>query len=97
VLVFEPMKTLQEYDGLAKVHGKGSAYYEATGDEGRKMFADFAQNDLQFVQRDFLAFAPAMSVVSDKVIAANPDFWRPKTAMAKAPAAKKEPAKTEKK
>lgn len=88
VLVFEPMKTMQEYDGLAKVHGKGSAYYEATGDEGRKMFADFAQNDLQFVQRDFLAFAPAMSVVSDKVIAANPDFWKPKTAMAKASAAK---------
>jgi hypothetical protein len=101
VLVFQPVKALKEYDDLAKVHGKGSAYYEATGDEGRKIFTDFFANDLQFVQRDFLAINPAMSVVSDKVIAANPDFWKPKTAMAKAPAAKpaamKEAAKTEKK
>ena len=97
VMVFEPMKSLKEWDEGGKTHGKGSAYYEAVGDAGRKMFAEFAREDEQFFVRDFLAFSPGMSFVSEKVIAANPSYWKPKTEMAKAPAAKKEPAKTEKK
>jgi hypothetical protein len=97
VMVFQPMKSLKEFDEAAKTHGKGSAYYEATGDAGRKMFTEFAREDEQFFVRDFLAFSPAMSFVSEKVIAANPTYWKPKAEMAKAPAAKKEPAKTEKK
>jgi hypothetical protein len=101
VMVFEPMKSLKEWDDSAKTHGKGSAYYEAVGDDGRKMFNTFAREDQQFFVRDFLAFSPGMSFVSEKVIAANPTYWKPKTEMAKAtaakPAAKKEPAKTEKK
>ena len=92
VLVFQPTKSLKEWDEGGKTHGKGSAYYEAVGDEGRKMYADLFQNDLQFTQRDILAINPAMSVVSEKVIAANPDFWRSKSAMAKAPAKAAKPA-----
>jgi hypothetical protein len=67
-------------------------------------FTEYAREDQQFFQRDFLAISPAMSAVSEQVVAANPDFWQPKTAMAKAPAsksttpaAKKEPVKAEKK
>jgi hypothetical protein len=97
VLVFQPVKSLKEFDESAKTHGNGSAYYEAVGDSGRKMFTEFAREDEQFFVRDFLAFSPAMSYVSEKVIAANPSYWKPKAEMAKAPAAKKEPAKTEKK
>lgn len=97
VLVFQPVKSLQEFDDAAKTHGKGSAYYDAIGDTGRKMFTEFAREDEQFFVRDFLAFSPGMSFVSEKVIAANPSFWKPKMEMAKAPAAKKEPAKMEKK
>ena len=101
VLVFEPMKSLKEFDDFPKTHGKGSAYYEAIGDAGRKMFTEFAREDEQFFVRDFLAFSPGMSFVSEKVVAANPSYWKPKAEMAKAPAAKpaakKEPAKTEKK
>jgi hypothetical protein len=96
-LVFQPVKSLKEWDDSAKTHGKGSAYYEAQGDDGRKMVAEFAREDSQFLVRDFLAFSPGMSFVSEKVIAANPSFWKPKMEMAKAPAAKKEPAKMEKK
>jgi hypothetical protein len=96
-LVFQPVKSLKEWDDSAKTHGKGSAYYEAQGDDGRKMVAEFAREDAQFLVRDFLAFSPGMSFLSEKVIAANPSFWKPKMEMAKAPAAKKEPAKTEKK
>ena len=96
-LVFQPTKSLKEWDEAGKTHGKGSAYYEAVGDDGRKMFTSFARDDQQFFVRDFLAITPAMSVVSEKVMAANPSFWKPKTEtakLAKAPAAKKEPAKT---
>ena len=99
VLVFQPVKSLKEWDEAGKTHGKGSAYYEAIGDEGRKKFTEFAREDEQFFVRDFLAISPAMSVVSEKVVAANPSFWQPKTTMAKAPAkaattaVKKEPAK----
>jgi hypothetical protein len=101
-IVFQPTKSLKEWDEAGKTHGKGSAYYEATGDEGRKKFTEYAREDQQFFQRDFLAISPGMSAVSEKVMAANPDFWKPKTAMAKAaagksttPAAKKEPARKE--
>jgi len=100
VMVFEPMKSLKEWDEGGKTHGKGSAYYEAVGDAGRKMFAEFAREDEQFFVRDFLAFSPEMSFLSEKVIASNPSFWKPKMEAAKAPAkpaAKKEPAKKEKK
>jgi len=97
VMVFQPVKSLKEFDEAGKTHGKGSAYYEAIGDAGRKMFAEFAREDEQFFVRDFLAISPGMSFVSEKVIASNPSFWKPKTEMAKAPAAKKEPAKIEKK
>lgn len=105
VLVFQPVTSLKEWDEGSKTHGKGSAYYEAFGDEGRKLVTESMQNDVQFFQRDFLAINPAMSFVSEKVVAANPSFWKPKTAVAKTvvpaekaatPAAKKE-TKTEKK
>ena len=102
VVIFEPIKSLKEWDESSKTHGKGSAYYEAMGDEGRKMFSEVAQNDEMYVQRDFLAISPGMSFVSEKVMAANPSFWQPKTTMAKAPAmkpttpaAKKEPQRKE--
>jgi hypothetical protein len=88
VIVFQPVKSLKEWDEAGKTHGKGSAYYEAIGDEGRKMFTEFTREDQQFFVRDFLAISPAMSVVSEKVMAANPDFWKPKTAVAKVPATK---------
>ncbi len=101
VMVFQPLKSLKEFDDFAKTHGKGSAYYEVVGDAGRKMFTEFAREDEQFSVRDFLAFSPRMSFLSEKVVAANPSYWKPKAEMAKAPAAKpaamKEPAKTEKK
>jgi hypothetical protein len=97
VLIFEPMKSLKEFDDFPKTHGKGSAYYEAVGDSGRKMFTEFAREDEQFFVRDFLAFSPGTSFLSEKIVAANPSYWKPKAEMAKAPAAKKEPAKTEKK
>ncbi len=102
VIVFQPLKSLVTYDEFPKTHGKGSAYYDAIGDEGRKMMTDMTANDVQYFQRDLLAISPAMSVVSEKTMAANPSFWKPKTAMAKAPAktatpAAKKETKTEKK
>lgn len=91
-IVFEPMKSLKEFDDGAKTHGKGSAYYEAVGDEGRKMFTTFAREDQQYFTRDFLAISPGMSYVSEKVVAANPSFWMPKKEMATMPAKATKPA-----
>lgn len=88
IMVFQPVKSLKEFDQAGKTHGKGSAYYEAIGDEGRKAFTEFAQNDEQYFQRDFLSISPGMSYVSEKVVAANPSFWTPKTQMTKTPATK---------
>ncbi len=103
IVVFQPVKSLKEFDESAKTHGKGSGYYEAMGDEGRKMMTDYAQNDAMYFQRDFLAMSPGMSFVSDKVMAANPTFWNQKPQMVKAPATKstkpaamKDVSKTEK-
>jgi len=88
IIVFQPVKSLKEWDESGKTHGKGSAYYEAMGDEGRKLMTDYAQNDAMYFQRDFQAISPQMSFVSDKVVAANPTFWNQKTQMVKAPATK---------
>jgi hypothetical protein len=88
IMVFQPVKSLKEWDESGKTHGKGSAYYEAVGDDGRKMFTEFAREDQQFFVRDFLSFSPGMSFVSGNVMAANPSFWTPKPAMAMAPAKK---------
>ncbi len=88
VLVFQPVKSLKEWDESGKSHGKGSAYYEAMGDEGRKLMTDYAQNDAMSFQRDFQAISPQMSFVSDKVMAANPSFWNQKSQMVKAPSSK---------
>jgi len=102
VIVFQPVKSLKEYDDSAKTHGKGSEYYEALGDEGRKLMTAYNQNDAMYFQRDFQAISPQMSFVSDKVMASNPSFWNQKTQMAKAPgktakpAAMKDVSKTEK-
>jgi hypothetical protein len=71
VMVFQPLKSLKEFDDFAKTHGKGSAYYEVVGDAGRKMFTEFAREDEQFSVRDFLAFSPRMSFLSEKVVAAR--------------------------
>ncbi len=83
VFVFQPLKSLKEWDQMGKTHGKGSGYYEAVGDEGRKKMGEFAQNDQKFFERNILAISPEMSFVSEKVMAANPSFWMPKAAMAK--------------
>jgi len=99
VLVFQPLKSLAEYDQMGKLHGKGSPYFETVGDDGRKKFNDYARESSTFFQRDLMAINPAMSVVSEQIMAANPEFWKPNTAMAKAsakgttPAAKKEPGR----
>jgi len=102
VFVFQPLKSLHELDGMAKSHGEGSAYFQATGDEGRKQARDFAMNDELLFERQVITLNPMMSHVSEQVMAKAPDFWKPKMEMAKAPADKVMPAakkemKTEKK
>src|SRR5581483_8200367 len=101
-LIFQPLKSLEEVDDMAKMHGKDSAYSKAYSEEDQKKMQEFAKEGLISTQRDFVAFRPSMSYLPKDVVAAAPDFWTPKKTMAASggtvaghpkPAAKKEPAK----
>jgi len=99
--VFQPLKSLHEFDGMGKSHGQGSTYYQTVGDEGRKQARDFALNDELLFERQVIALNPMMSHVSEQVMAKAPDFWKTKPVMAKKvdeggvikPAAKKDEKK----
>jgi hypothetical protein len=98
-IVFQPVKSLKEFDGMTKTHGKGSAYQETIGDEGRKKLDEFNLNALNKYERNWVAFSPEMSYMPADVVATAPDFWTPKAMVAKAEhatktnAVKKEKAK----
>jgi hypothetical protein len=88
-LIFIPMKSLAEADQAPERHGK--AYQEALGEEGRKKVAEFQGQGLESSETQLFVFSPKMSYPSKEWIDAEPDFWKPKPAAAKA-AAKKEAA-----
>lgn len=85
-LVFQPFRSLKEVDGIAKLHGASSAFQKAMAEDSNKTPADvFKREGRESSRIDLLAISPSMSLVSDKVIAANPSFWKPKAEVAKAP------------
>ncbi len=89
VLIFQPFRSLKEVDEVGKLHGEGSAFRKAMAEDSNKAASDaFRREGRESYQVDLLAISPNMSLVSDKVIATNPSFWKPKTEVAKAPAAK---------
>lgn len=88
VLIFQPFRSLKDLDEVQKLHGEGSAFQKAIGEDGNKILADYKREGSESYQVDLLAISPPMSFVSEKVIATNPSFWKPKPEVAKAPAAK---------
>lgn len=88
-LIFQPLKSLTEVDAFPETHGK--PFQDAIGDEGRKRLRELENAGTFSRETNVFTFSPAMSYVSEEVAAADPAFWTPKPAMAKAaPAAKKE-------
>ena len=77
--IFEPMKSISDFDEVDKWHDDNSAYRKALGDDFQKMSREFAMNGLMSTESNLLAISPSMSYVSDDVAKASPDFWNPKT------------------
>ncbi len=88
-IYFTPVKSLVAWD-----EPPNKAYGDALKEGG---FYDAVGKTVQFAEPRLFAFNPRLSYVSDNVAKADPSFWHPKMETPKPPAAKKEPAKTEKK
>lgn len=96
-IIFEPLKTLSSMDEIQKLHGDGSEYRKALGDDFMQKAREFNSSNLVSMETQLFSIDPHMSFVSDEVASAAPSFWHPKTQLAKksaaTPAGKKEPEK----
>jgi hypothetical protein len=79
-LIFIPMKSMKEVDNYDQLHGK--VYQDALGDDGQKKMRELAAACIESSEVNYFEFSPKMSYPSKEWIAANPDFWTPKTTVA---------------
>ena len=84
-LVIIPWESL---DGMATLpHGKN--YWDAMGEGNRDKLEKVDNDAVAFSSVDIYAFAPQLSYVSERMIAADPGFWTLKAMSAPAPAPRK--------
>ncbi len=84
-LVIIPWNSL---DGMATIpHGKD--YWDAMGENNRDKLEKIENDSIVFSSVDIYAFAPQLSYVSERMIAADPGFWTVKPMSESAPAPKK--------
>ena len=77
-------------DSMADIdHGfaEGKAFHDAMGDEGWKKFQQLYADTVDDSHNELFAINPKQSYVDESWVKADPDFWKPKAAAAKAPAA----------
>jgi hypothetical protein len=89
-LIITPYKTLADADSQPQMHGK--EYQDAIGEDGDKKLRELAASGTISAETMYFQVDPKMSYPSKETIAADPDFWSPKPAMA-APAMKQPAAK----
>jgi len=89
-VIFNPMKSLAEVD---RNFANGKQFEEAMGEEGMKKFRELSAVTIESSQTNLFEFNPRISYVDDAWIKANPDFWKPKPAAAKATKKEKDEAK----
>ena len=77
-LIFQPLKSLAEVDAFSETHGK--TFQDALGDEGRKRLRELESAGTLSRETNVFSFNPAMSYVSQEVVATDPTFWTPKPA-----------------
>jgi hypothetical protein len=80
-LFFQPVKSLQDQAAIDDMH---KTYLAGLSADFKARRRQVAENDIAFEQRDLYAFNPNASHVSTQFAAASPEFWTPKTAVAKA-------------
>jgi len=71
--------------------GAGKKFEDAVGEDGMKKMAELEAASVQAEMTNLFAVSPKMSIPTDAMVKAEPDFWRPK--MAASTAAKKPAAK----
>jgi hypothetical protein len=82
--IFVARKSLSEIDAGAAIHG--AAYQAALGGtEGQKKMAANAAAAIISTQTDHFAFAPQQSIPPAEWVAADPGYWKHKTAPKKTP------------
>ena len=89
-LIITPYRSLADVDGMPQIHGK--EYQDAIGADGEKKLQEWASSGTLSAETMYFEADPKMSYPSKEAIAADPEFWAPKPAMA-APAMKKPAAK----
>jgi hypothetical protein len=89
-LLLTSHKSLEEID---KGFAEGKQFESTMGEEGMKKLDELFAACVESTQQQLFAFDPHMSYVKDEWIKADPDFWKPKAAMA---AAAKAPAEDKK-
>jgi hypothetical protein len=84
-LVIVPLKSLAEIDD----HMMGDhKWVEAMGKDGMKKLQDLIASSVSEQQENLFRISPKMSIAPEAAIKAEPDFWTPKSAAPKKPAAK---------
>jgi quinol monooxygenase YgiN len=87
-LVFTSLKSGADADAE---FGAGKKFAEAVGEDGMKKIAELEAASVASEDTNLFVVSPKMSLPTDAMVKAEPDFWRPKTgasAAAKKPAAK---------
>ena len=86
-IIFNPMKSASEIDhNFAQM----KPFADALGEEGMKKLGELTALIIDSSETNLFVFNPRMSYASEEWIKADPDFWKPKPAMAetKKPSAK---------
>lgn len=87
-IVLTALKSGEEADAE---FGAGKKFAEAVGEDGMKKMAEMEAASVASEDTNLFIVSPKMSIPTDSMVKAEPDFWRPK--MGAATAAKKATAK----
>lgn len=74
-LVLTSMKSMSELDGMFAADPK---FAEAMGGDGMKKLEELEANCIESEHSNFFIIDPKMSIPTDQMIKAEPDFWRVK-------------------
>ena len=87
-VVIIPRKSASEIDRASE---ENKAFLEAMGGDGMKKLGELESSAIEFHQNNLFQFSPAMSYPRDEWVKADPDFWKPKAAMAPKAKAEEKP------
>jgi hypothetical protein len=90
IYIFSPLKSLADLDTAM---GAGKAFEEALGADGQKKMAELEAAAFASDSATLARFNPEMSYAPEDWVKSDPDFWKPKHAMAMAPKAAAAPGK----